>query len=138
MPPEYDPTCYLCPGNQRSGGQNNPPYTHTYSFVNDFAAVLPGPAPDAPAPPHPMLTSQPIHGGCDVIIFHPRHDLTLAQMNPPEIERIIAEWIRIYRERGSQAGIKYVQIFEVSQIVNCTRNSADLVPIEQGFYHGLF
>jgi len=85
-----------------------------------------------------MLTSQPIHGGCDVIIFHPRHDLTLAQMNPPEIEHIIAEWIRIYRERGSQAGIKYVQIFEVSQIVNCTRNSADLVSIEQGFYHGLF
>src|SRR6266568_2305639 len=23
----YDPTCYLCPGNARSGGIHNPPYT---------------------------------------------------------------------------------------------------------------
>lgn len=84
-----------------------------------------------------MLTSQPIHGGCDVIIFHPRHDLTLAQMNFSEIERIIAEWIRVYRERGSQAGIKYVQIFEVPHI-NRIRDVADLVPAEQGFDHGLF
>ncbi|KAJ3565097.1 hypothetical protein NP233_g7867 [Leucocoprinus birnbaumii] len=67
IPPEYDPACYLCPGNARSGGQLNPQYTHTHSFVNDFSAVLPGPAPDAPTPPHPMLTSQPNKGammGC--------------------------------------------------------------------------
>ena len=58
-------------------------------------------------------------------------------MNFSEIERIIAEWIRVYRERGSQAGIKYVQIFEVPHI-NRIRDVADLVPTEQGFDHGLF
>ena len=37
----YDATCYLCPGNIRSNGEKNPDYTGTYSFVNDFAALLP-------------------------------------------------------------------------------------------------
>ncbi|HEX2978681.1 MAG TPA: galactose-1-phosphate uridylyltransferase, partial [Anaerolineaceae bacterium] len=39
--PVYDPDCYLCPGNQRSGGQRNPAYTGTFVFDNDFAALLP-------------------------------------------------------------------------------------------------
>src|SRR5215204_5974165 len=38
---EYDPTCYLCPGNERAGGVHNPPYTGTFVFGNDFAALLP-------------------------------------------------------------------------------------------------
>lgn len=61
-----------------------------------------------------MLTSQPVHGACDVIVFHPRHSLTLAQLDLPDIERVIDEWTRIYLMRGRQEGIRYVQIFEVS------------------------
>src|SRR5258706_4943198 len=45
--PAYDPACYLCPGNERAGGVRNPPYTGTYVFDNDFAALLP---PEAMAP----------------------------------------------------------------------------------------
>ena len=30
--PEYDPGCYLCPGNERSGGLRNPAYTQTFRF----------------------------------------------------------------------------------------------------------
>src|SRR6202022_3505138 len=30
--PEYDPTCYLCPGNPRAGGVHNPRYTGTFVF----------------------------------------------------------------------------------------------------------
>jgi len=40
--PEYDPTCYLCPGNPRAGGTLNPRYTRTFVFENDFAALKPG------------------------------------------------------------------------------------------------
>jgi galactose-1-phosphate uridylyltransferase len=29
---EYDPTCYLCPGNSRAGGARNPAYTSTFVF----------------------------------------------------------------------------------------------------------
>ena len=28
--PEYDPNCYLCPGNSRAGGQRNPQYSGTF------------------------------------------------------------------------------------------------------------
>ena len=31
----YDPTCYLCPGNARSGGIRNPNYTSVFAFDNN-------------------------------------------------------------------------------------------------------
>src|ERR1700752_2490907 len=37
--PAYDPTCYLCPGNERAGGARNPDYAGTFVFENDFAAL---------------------------------------------------------------------------------------------------
>ena len=45
----YDPQCYLCPGNARAGGAANPAYESTFTFVNDYAALLP----DAPVPTDP-------------------------------------------------------------------------------------
>ena len=39
--PRYDSTCYLCPGNVRSGGVRNPEYQDVYVFDNDFASLLP-------------------------------------------------------------------------------------------------
>ncbi|KAI0736493.1 HIT-like domain-containing protein [Fomitopsis betulina] len=110
--PQYDPKCYLCPGNTRAGGGHNEEYKHTMVFENDYAAVLPPPGPAAPRAPHPLLTTEPVQGACDVICFHPKHDLTLARLSVPDIERIIEEWCSIYNKRGTQEGIKYVQIFE--------------------------
>lgn len=112
--PQYDAKCFLCPGNKRDNGQRNEIYEHTTVFDNDYAAVLPPPIPIAPAAPHPLLTTQPVHGQCDVVTFHPRHDLTLARLAVEDITRIVEEWIAIYKRRGTQEGIKYVQIFEVS------------------------
>ena len=37
----YDPQCYLCAGNTRVNGQTNPPYSSTFVFTNDHAALLP-------------------------------------------------------------------------------------------------
>lgn len=112
---QYDPKCYLCPGNERAGGIKNDDYEQIYLFENDYAAVLPPPAPKAPNPPHPLLSAEPVSGGCDVIIFHRRHDLTLAQLSVDDIRRIVDEWIKIYNKRGSQEEVKYVQIFEVGR-----------------------
>ncbi|KAF8311298.1 putative GAL7-UDP-glucose--hexose-1-phosphate uridylyltransferase [Clavulina sp. PMI_390] len=110
--PQYDPQCYLCPGNKRSGGQQNEQYTQTMVFENDFAALLPPPGPVAPPAPHPLLQTQPVEGGCDVLTFHPRHDLTIPQLAISDIEVIIDQWKAIYKRRGAQEGIKYIQIFE--------------------------
>lgn len=57
------------------------------------------------------------------MVFHPRHDLTLARLLVSDIERIIDEWASVYLKRGSEVGIKYVQIFEVclflSSAISC-------------------
>src|ERR1017187_2502106 len=53
--PEYDPNCYLCPGNSRAGGARNPPYTSTFVFDNDFAAMLPATHPSY----HPNVSLSP-------------------------------------------------------------------------------
>lgn len=111
--PEYDATCYLCPRNTRTSGHRNPDYTETYVFENDFAAVLPPPLPEVTPPAHPLMTAEPVHGACDVVLFHPKHNLTMSRMSVEEIERVIEEWVRIYEKRGSEPGIRYVQIFEV-------------------------
>jgi len=110
---QFDPKCYLCPGNSRAGGQKTEVYEHTYTFENDYSAILSPPVPTAPPASHPLLTTEPVSGGCDVLIFHPRHDLTIPRLALDDISRIIEEWIRIYRKRGAEDGIGHVQIFEV-------------------------
>ena len=39
---EFDPNCYLCPGNRRVNDILNPKYNGTFVFNNDFPALLPG------------------------------------------------------------------------------------------------
>jgi UDPglucose--hexose-1-phosphate uridylyltransferase len=108
----YDPECYLCPGNKRTGGEMNPNYTHVFSFVNDFAALLP----DAPAHPDttnsPLLAAEAVRGLCKVLCFHPDHSLTLASMQPGEIRKVIDAWAEETVELGAHDWINYVQIFE--------------------------
>ncbi len=108
----YDPQCYLCPGNQRAGGVVNPAYEGIFSFVNDYAALLPD-SPSVTEPPaSPLLVAESARGLCKVICFHPDHSLTLARMTRPEIRRVVDAWTREYEELGSLDWIEYVQIFE--------------------------
>ena len=89
--PEYDPTCYLCPGNKRASGERNPNYESTYVFTNDFAALLPDP-PETFIAPHPLLRAKSERGTCRVICFCPRHDLTLPEMPVEEIRGVVDVW----------------------------------------------
>jgi len=47
-----------------------------------------------------------------VICFSPRHDLTLATMELPEIEQVVQTWTEQFRELGDGPAIHHVQIFE--------------------------
>ena len=116
--PSYDPTCYLCPGNDRANGARNPKYTGTYVFENDFAALLP--EVDAhPANPHPFIRHEPIRGTCRVLCFSPRHDLTLPQMSFEEIRGVIDRWSEETAELGKR--YDWVQVFEnKGEIMGCS------------------
>lgn len=132
--PRYDPGCYLCPGNRRALGSQNPEYTDTFVFDNDFAALKrhrPGSVIEAPVSLDPagagsapiassrgafdtdsLFSAHPETGICRVLCFSPRHDLTLAGMDAGAIRKVVDVWTHEYESLGSLEGINYVQIFE--------------------------
>jgi len=111
--PEYDPTCYLCPGNARAGGVLNPAYTNTFVFDNDFAALKPNVAHDLIDVENTgLLVAEGEPGLCRVICFSPRHDLTLATMPVHDIEEVIRTWTAQFTQLAAMEQIHHVQIFE--------------------------
>jgi UDPglucose--hexose-1-phosphate uridylyltransferase len=106
--PAYDPHCYLCPGNSRAGGVRNPPYESTFVFTNDFSALLP----DTPLAreDHPLLRAASLQGTCRVVCFSPRHDLTLPEMELPDIRRVVDVWAEQTAELARR--YRWVQVFE--------------------------
>lgn len=118
--PGYDPDCYLCPGNERAGGNRNPDYTSTFVFKNDFSALEPDTAEGIYENNH-LLYSQAEKGICRVVCFSPRHDLTLPEMTKNQIEKVVDLWTTQYRELGEKSFINYVQIFEnKGEIMGCS------------------
>ena len=112
----YDPACYLCPDNQRACGAVNPKYDSVFSFVNDYAALLPDLPAESEAQPSlhasPLLRGEPARGFCKVLCFHPDHSLTLARMTQPETRRVVDAWTSEYDELSTLDWIQYIQIFE--------------------------
>jgi UDPglucose--hexose-1-phosphate uridylyltransferase len=112
--PTYDPNCYLCPGNRRAGGVQNPAYDAVFVFDNDFSALRPA-LPDVPAlADHgsSVLIAAPERGICRVVCFTPRHDLTMADMEPAQIHRVVEAWVSQCQELAQLPHIHYVQVFE--------------------------
>jgi len=109
--PSHDPSCYLCPGNQRANGERNPTYEGTFVFENDYAAMLPR-GEEVTFGPDPLFKASSESGICRVICFSPRHDLTLSLMDTEAIRGVVDTWAEQYTEIGSRPEIDYVQIFE--------------------------
>jgi UDPglucose--hexose-1-phosphate uridylyltransferase len=116
--PAYDPRCYLCPGNERAGGNRNPQYDGTFVFDNDFAALLPDLSAgnsviqDMGGKANLLLRAENERGLCRVICFSPRHDWTLPEMPLADIRQVVQVWIDQTRELGALDFINYVQVFE--------------------------
>ncbi len=134
----YDPECYLCPGNTRSGGARNPKYPGAHVFANDFPAVLEGlvpPAPSGPiaAPPKnrpeaggtreaggtietggigDVLVREDESGVCRVICYSPDHALTLSRMTTAQILPVVETWTEQFDELAARPDIGSVIIFE--------------------------
>lgn len=118
--PRFDPKCYLCPGNSRAGGVQNPDYESTFVFTNDFAALLP----DTPSIQQDdldkstqLLQMADVQGTGRVFCFSPRHDLTPAEMSPAELRQVVDlwhdqllelkdryTWVQLFENRGGMMG----------------------------------
>lgn len=107
--PSHDPDCYLCPGNHRITGEQNPNYESTYVFGNDFAA-LQADTPDVPEQNDPLFRSSSARGLSRVICFSPDHSKTLPQLSLKAIRGVIDTWAEQTAELGQT--YPWVQVFE--------------------------
>ncbi|KAL8864814.1 MAG: hypothetical protein Q9174_007210, partial [Haloplaca sp. 1 TL-2023] len=99
--PAYDPSCYLCPGNERAAGDVNPHYKDTFVFVNDYSAVKETQADYTSRDQDGSLSTrflraESVTGKCYVVTFAPSHNRTLADLAPSEIIPIINTWTDLY------------------------------------------
>ena len=121
--PEHDPNCYLCPGNERTGGIKNPNYKGTFVFNNDFSALLE----DSnftirnETDYSELFISKEVSGVCRVICFSPSHCKSLPEMKISEILEVVKTWIEQTIELG--ANYRWVQIFEnKGEIMGCSNS----------------
>jgi UDPglucose--hexose-1-phosphate uridylyltransferase len=107
-PVSFDPGCYLCPGNKRVTGEHNPAYSGTFTFQNDFAALMP----DTPSASgeHDLFQMKGASGACRVICYSPDHSKTLPELEVNQICNVVDEWCAQTEELG--ACYPWVQVFE--------------------------
>ncbi len=135
--PKYDPTCYLCAGNERAGGKFNPPYKGTFVFTNDFSALLTD-TPEGNVDEGNLFQAKSESGICKVICFSDDHSLTIPEMEVADIRNVVDVWCDQFEELGSNPMINYVQIFEnKGAIMGCSNPhphgqiwSSSSVPVE--------
>ena len=109
--PEYVDDCYLCPGNLRVSGHRNPDYRRIFVFDNDHPSVGMN-APSELEPPPGIYRNRPAHGIARVLCYSPKHNLTLAELSPADIEYLFTAWREQYLELGALKEINHVLIWE--------------------------
>src|SRR5262245_50717960 len=108
---EYLDDCYLCPGNLRVGGERNSNYRDIFVFDNDHPCV----GVNAPAEldlPGGIYRNRPATGVARVLCYTPKHNGSLAEMNAPEIEKLLAAWREQYADLGARRDVNHVLVFE--------------------------
>jgi UDPglucose--hexose-1-phosphate uridylyltransferase len=108
--PSHDESCYLCAGNKRINGEQNPEYKDVFIFINDFAALQN----DSKnfVVKEGLLEAHGEQGICKVICFSPDHSKSLAEMTVEDIQKVVLAWQKEYKGLGKIESINYVQIFE--------------------------
>src|SRR5262249_750664 len=95
----------------RVSGEVNPSYTGTFVFDNDHPCVGPDAPRDVPSRGGPFV-SRPATGVARVVCYSPKHNLTLAELEPREIESVLGVWQDQYTDLGGRPDIAHVLIFE--------------------------
>lgn len=106
---EHDPSCFLCPRNRRSGGELNPDYPRTFTFTNDYPALIPMELPPAVST-SALFTAQETSGICRVMCFSPNHSLSLGQLDTAAVRSVVDMWAQQTEELGNE--YQWVQVFE--------------------------
>jgi UDPglucose--hexose-1-phosphate uridylyltransferase len=104
----HDPACHLCPGNARATGEINPDYAGTFTFANDFAALI-GESGEADGA-QSIFETCPASGEARVICYAPDHGATLARLPVAAVTQVVDCWCALSAELGAHWA--HVQLFE--------------------------
>jgi len=107
MPAQW---CPFCPGSGRV-----PENYDVYIYPNDFAAFrLTNPPFDAEVlhDDSGLFVSTGARGATDVVLYHPNHNLTPAQLSAAHWLKVVQTWTQRYRELTANPDIHYIYIFE--------------------------
>lgn len=112
--------CPFCPGSGRV-----PDHYDTFLYPNDFTAF---------SPDHPPFEDKPGlfattggRGSCDVVLYHPDHNLAPSAMTAEHWARVVELWRTRTEQLFLNPDIAYVQIFE---------NSGEAIGVTMPHPHG--
>jgi len=103
MPTDW---CPFCPGSGRV-----PDDYDVYIYPNDFPAF-------SIPPPEPAIEGDGFYrvarsrGKCDVVLYHPDHNTSLAELPLQHLVKLVKLWRRRFTELRRMPGVRYVLIFE--------------------------
>ncbi len=110
LPPTDE--CPLCPrAGDDAGGEIHRPDFEVAVFENRFPSLarLPSrPAVDGT----PLTPVAPAVGACEVVVYTPRHDGSLADASLRHLRRLVSVWAHRTLVLGSRPEVEYVYIFE--------------------------
>ena len=99
--------CPFCPGADEVPKTN----WKVLSLPNKFPALLADPpAPDVSL--DKLYRSKPAKGGCEIILYTPDHDGSLANLSLEHIQSVIELWTARFKDLGERDYVRYVFIFE--------------------------
>ncbi len=145
--PEYDPGCYLCPGNARVSGRKNPSPYDVFIFENDHPVVgLQAPQiPEGFESMHEGLyKKQSARGIAKVVCYDPRHNVTLNDVSPEQVTKVFKALqdemvafqqhpdirsVLIFENKGEIVGVSnphpHCQIYATDFVFNTVRKELD-------------
>ena len=104
MPKDW---CPFCVG---SGGVPDGGYD-VLRYPNDFPALsVHPPLPDGVS--GGLFTAEPAYGRCEVLLYSPRHDARLADLEDAHIHKLARLWKDVFIDFSADEQIKYIFIFE--------------------------
>jgi UDPglucose--hexose-1-phosphate uridylyltransferase len=109
--PPYVPDCPLCPTNVRVSDKRNDDYRGVFVFDNDHPCVGPNAPVDLEAPGG-LYRNRPAEGIARVVCYSPLHNMTLAELDIPQIDQLLAVWQQQYRDLGARPEVNHVLFFE--------------------------
>ena len=108
-PPDF---CPLCPTKPGGFPTEIPEADYDIAvFENRFPSLMPNP-PEPAVEGSELYPVAPSFGECEVVVYSPNHDSTLAQERVGQIYKLVQVWTDRFRELSALEFVKYVFIFE--------------------------